>query len=162
MDFKHLDIPPDLAARIDRQPYPRESNPLGKILIGAVTIAIGVYLGFLAYTKYMVYEATQALQQFNAQLQQQADQARQLQLALAQERTRQMQLEVAFRQRQIERQLAEQEAARRKEAAWNQYYKRPATCTSESQQVNMVECGNHYIQERNKFEASWARRQGMD
>jgi len=167
MEFKDLEIPPDLAVSLERQRQQHETSLLSKAIIGVITIALGVYIGNFLYTKYVIYEAGKALEQFNAQMAaetrqmqarmaEKAERERQYQLALEQERTRQKQMELDFRQRQIDTQLAAQEEARRKEAAWDKHYKKPAMCVNASRQSVMVECGNDYIRARQKFEASWA------
>lgn len=150
-----------------------DTGLLTKLIVGVLMIAVGVYIGNVLYTRYLAYKANLALLQISpqvraaakwsqlmqAKMQAKIDEDRQYQLALERERTHQKQMEQAYRQEQINRQIADQDDANRKEIAWNQHYKKPAMCENASQQSVLVECGNHYSKERNKFEESWARQQ---
>ncbi len=84
---------------------------------------------------------------------------RQQQLAIEQQRTQQKQLEIDSKREQLDKLAAQQSAARAKEDAWNKFYKKPAKCENVSKQDTLVECGNHYIKEKNKFEGMWANNQ---
>ena len=141
----------------------REMDPTLKAVIGVLVVAVGVYIGNILYTKYMIYEVGQAMQQatagFQANLQAQTERARQQQLAVERERTQQKQMELNFKREQINRQLAQQESERLKEAAWNQFYKKPEKCENATKNDVMVECGNLYIREKRKFEQIWLEKQ---
>jgi hypothetical protein len=51
--------------------------------------------------------------------------------------------------------LAE-EAARRKERAWQKFYQRPTICTEDRRGEFLVECANHSIRARREFEERYA------
>ena len=157
-------IPPDLEAVTRRQHRTSDMDPLVKAIVGVFVVAAGVYLGNLLYAKYLIYEANKAAQEFTARLQAdmqaQAERARQHQLAIEHKRTLRRQMEFQYQQEQAARQAAALEASRLKEAAWNRYYKKPGKCSLPQQSEGLiVECGNHYASERVKFEQSWATRQ---
>lgn len=147
--------------------YNRQSNksmdPMLKTIIGIFVVAAGVYIGNILYTRYMIHEVGQAMQQatagFQADMQAQAERARQHQLAVERERTRQKQMELDYKRQQMERQAAQQEAERLKEAAWKQFYKKPEQCENATRHDVMVECGNLYVREKRKFEQIWLQRQ---
>ncbi|MDP5239700.1 hypothetical protein Q9Q94_09170 [Uliginosibacterium sp. 31-16] len=40
--------------------------------------------------------------------------------------------------------------------AWTRFYKKPKKCDNASDQSIIVECGNHYIRERQRFDKLWA------
>lgn len=124
---------------------------------------MGVYLGNILYTKYMFYQAEQAITAFTQGIQVQNAQAQQRMIQVEQERTRQKQLEINFQREQIARAEAEeqaaQEATRNKDAAWQKFYKRPAKCEDLSNSQVMVECGNYYMKEKMRFEGIWASNQ---
>ncbi len=151
----------------DFNTYNRQSNksmdPMLKAVIGIFVVAAGVYVGNILYTKYMIHEVGQAMQQatagFQADMQAQAERARQHQLAVERERTRQKQMELDYKRQQMDRQAAQQEAERLKEAAWKQFYKKPEQCENATRHDVMVECGNLYVREKRKFEQIWLQRQ---
>lgn len=151
----------------DFNTYNRQSNkgmdPMLKAIIGIFVVAAGVYIGNILYTKYMIHQVGQVMQQatteLQANLQAQAERSRQHQLAIEHERTRQKQLELDYKRQQMERQAAQQEAERLKEAAWKQFYKKPEQCENATQHDVMVECGNLYVREKRKFEKDWLQRQ---
>ena len=45
---------------------------------------------------------------------------------------------------------------RRKERAWNKYYKKPATCEGNLTNEAMTECANHYVRSKRQFEEAYA------
>lgn len=151
----------------DFNTYNRKSNksmdPMLKAVIGVLVVAVGVYIGNILYTKYMIHQVGQAMQQatagFQADLQAQTERSRQHQLAVERERTRQKQMELDYKRQQMDRQAAQQEAARLKEAAWKQFYKKPEKCETATRNDVMVECGNLYVRERRKFEQIWLEKQ---
>ena len=151
----------------DFNTYIRQRNkgmdPMLKAIIGVFVVAAGVYIGNVLYTKYMIHQVGQAMQQatteFQANLQSQAERSRQHQLAVERERTRQKQMELDYKRQQMERQAAQQDSERRKEAAWNQFYKKPAKCENPIRDDVMVECGNHHVREKRKFEQIWLAKQ---
>jgi len=51
--------------------------------------------------------------------------------------------------------LAE-EAARRKERAWQKFYQRPTICTEDRRGEFLIECANHSIRARREFEERYA------
>lgn len=149
---------------------------MAKAIVGVLVVAAGVYIGNILYTKYLIHQAENALLQMSSELQKQSGQtlqqlsesmqlqnerARQHQLVLEQERTRQKQLEIDFRNAQAEKQLAQQEADRTKEIAWNKFYKKPAQCENISRQDLLVECGNYYVKQKKKFEQIWMANQAL-
>ena len=138
-------------------------DPMMKAVIGVFVVAVGVYIGNILYTKYMIHQVGQAMQQatseLQANLQAQAERARQHQLAVERERSRQKQMELDYKREQLYRQQAQQEAERLKEAAWNQYYKQPEKCENATKHEVMVECGNLYVREKRKFEQIWLEKQ---
>jgi hypothetical protein len=138
-------------------------DPMLKAIIGIFVVAAGVYIGNILYTKYMIHQVGQAMQQatteFQANLQSQAERSRQHQLAIERERTRQKQIELDYKRQQMDRQAAQQEAERLKEAAWKQFYKKPEQCENATRHDVMVECGNLYVREKRKFEQIWLQRQ---
>jgi hypothetical protein len=138
-------------------------DPMLKAIIGVFVVAAGVYFGNILYTKYMIHQVGQAMQQatteFQANLQSQAERSRQHQLAVERERTRQKQMELDYKRQQMDRQAAQQEAERLKEAAWKQFYKKPAKCENPIRDDVMVECGNHHVREKRKFEQTWSDKQ---
>jgi hypothetical protein len=140
-------------------------DPMLKAVIGVLVVAVGVYVGNILYTKYMIYEVGQAMQQvtsgFQADMQAQAERARQQQLAIERERSRQKQMELDFKREQMARQAAQQEAERRKEAAWKQYFKKPKKCEDATRYEVTVECGNLYVREKQKFETIWLEKQAQ-
>jgi hypothetical protein len=143
----------------------RGMDPMWKAALGVAIVAVGVYVGNILYTKYLIHKAStflkEATSEMQASMQAAAERGRQHQLALEQERTRQKQLELDFQREQMERQVALQDAARIKEKAWEKFYKKPAKCESLSKQGDLVECGNYYIKEKNRFEEIWANRKPM-
>ena len=134
--------------------------PLGKIALGIAVVAVGVYVGNIMFAKFLAYQAEQALAQAAMKAKAEVEQARMQQLQVEQERTRQKQLELDFKREQAERLANQQAAERYKEEAWKRFYKKPARCEDVSRQDVLVECGNLYIQERNRFEAMWASNRG--
>ena len=46
--------------------------------------------------------------------------------------------------------------AKRKQTAWNQYYKPPASCEHPPAWQDQVECGNRYIRAKREFEKLWS------
>jgi cell division protein FtsL len=151
----------------DFNTYNRQSNkgmdPMLKAIIGILVVAAGVYIGNILYTKYMIHQVSQAMQQatteLQANLQAQAERSRQHQLAVERERTRQKQIELDYKRQQMERQAAQQAAERLKEAAWNQFYKKPEQCENATRHDVIVECGNDYVREKRKFERIWLEKQ---
>lgn len=151
----------------DFNTYNQRSNkgmdPMLKAVIGVLVVAVGVYIGNILYTKYMIHQVGQAMQQatagFQANLQAQTERTRQHQLAIERERTRQKQMELNFKRQQMDRQAAQQEAGRLKEAAWKQFYKKPEKCEDATRHEVMVECGNLYVREKRKFEQIWLAKQ---
>jgi hypothetical protein len=51
--------------------------------------------------------------------------------------------------------LSAAEVARRKERAWDRFYRRPAMCDGNPSADQLVECGNHFIRSRREFEERW-------
>jgi hypothetical protein len=51
--------------------------------------------------------------------------------------------------------LSAAEVARRKERAWDRFYRRPAACEGNPSAEQLVECGNHFIRSRREFEDRW-------
>jgi hypothetical protein len=51
--------------------------------------------------------------------------------------------------------LSAAEVARRKERAWDRFYRRPAVCDGNPSAEQLVECGNHFIRSRREFEDRW-------
>jgi len=51
--------------------------------------------------------------------------------------------------------LSTAEVARRKERAWERFYRRPAVCEGNPSADQLVECGNHFIRNRREFEERW-------
>jgi hypothetical protein len=51
--------------------------------------------------------------------------------------------------------LSAAEVARRKERAWERFYRRPAACEGNPSAEQLVECGNHFIRSRREFEDRW-------
>jgi PPE-repeat protein len=51
--------------------------------------------------------------------------------------------------------LSAAEVARRKERAWERFYRRPAVCEGNPSADQLVECGNHFIRNRREFEERW-------
>ena len=151
----------------DFNTYNQRSNksmdPMLKAVIGVLVVAVGVYIGNVLYTKYLIHQDGLAMQQattgFQANLQAQTARTRQHQLAVERERTRQKQMELNFKREQMDRQAAEQKAGRLKEAAWNQFYKKPEQCENATREDVMVECGNIYVREKRKFEQIWLAKQ---
>jgi hypothetical protein len=138
-------------------------DPMFKAIIGALAVAAGVYIGNILYTRYMFYELGQAMQEvtgdFQANMRAQTERTRQQQIAIERERTRQKQMELDFKRQQMERQAAQQEAERLKEAAWQKFYKKPEKCENATKFEVTVECGNLYVREKQKFEQAWLERQ---
>lgn len=137
--------------------------PMMKAVIGVLVVAAGVYVGNILYTKYMIYEVGQAMQQITsglqADMQAQTERARQQQLAIERERSRQKQMELDFKREQMARQAAQQETERLKEAAWKQHFKKPEKCEDATRFDVTVECGNLYVREKQKFEQIWLEKQ---
>lgn len=165
MDHRKFEIPADLEVGLNR--YRRASNTpsLGNVVLWVLVIALGIFIGQVLYTKYMIHEVTKGLDQINSEMAAsnwaESERARQQRLAIERERTRRKQLEIQVRQAEIARRNAESAAARRKEAAWDRYYqdKRPNWCENANTQTAMVDCGNIYMRERAKFERQWSSRQ---
>jgi hypothetical protein len=67
--------------------------------------------------------------------------------------------QVAQKRLETERALAVQKAAdalaKRKQAAWAQYYKAPTSCEHPPAWTDQVECGNQYIRAKREFEKQW-------
>lgn len=159
LDFQ---IPPDLAANSKRRSQ-HGGDPIFRIILGIAIVAAGVYVGNILYTRYMIHEANKALMEMgnelNATLQVQTERARQHQLAIEHERTLRKQMELDAQRKQTERQIAAQQEAQRKEAAWSKFYKPAAMCENPLTQAAIVECGNRHIRERRKFEEMWTKSQ---
>lgn len=135
-------------------------DPTMKLLLIIVGVAVGVYLGNVLYTQYMLYQVEQSAIAFTKGLQEQTAQVQQNMAQVERERTRQKQLELEFKSEQIARQAANQqaaqEAARSKEAAWKKFYKQPERCEDLSKPAVMVECANYFMKQKQRFEAMWA------
>ena len=134
-------------------------DPVWKAVLGVAIVAVGVYVGNIFYTKYMIHQASLYIQETAKELQTSlhadAEKRRQHQLALERQRTQQKQLELDFQREQLERQVALQAEAQAKEAAWKKFYKPPSKCENMTRQEIVVECGNFYIKEKNRFEEMW-------
>lgn len=150
---------------MDNYDYPftrrrdRGMDPTLKIVLVILAVPVAIYFGDILYTQYVFNQVGQAATQFTKGLQEQSERAQLHMVQVEQERTRQKQLELDFQREQIDKQAAEQESARTKEAAWNKFYKRPAKCDDTSKQQVLVECGNFFIKEKNRFEGMWANNQ---
>ena len=161
MDHHKFEIPADLEVSLNRYRRTATGPSLATVILWALIVVLAVFIGRVLYTKYMIHEVTQGLEQFNSQmqanLQAQSERARQQQLAIEQERTRRTQLEIQAKQAETDRQLAIAAEARQKETAWDSYFKhkRPKWCDETSTQAAVVECGNIYMRERAKFEKRW-------
>ena len=71
--------------------------------------------------------------------------------ALAAENTkREQKLQAALAARELSRAKAE------KEAAWLRFYKKPKKCDNPNDNSLIVECGNHYLREQQRFEKLYA------
>jgi len=81
---------------------------------------------------------------------------RRMRQRVAEEQANRAQRAAAVRQAQAEEaaNLQAQEAAR--EEAWKRYYKRPGKCSSPADDRTFVECGNHYLRARERFEQDYA------
>lgn len=136
-------------------------DPVWKAILGVAIVAVGVYVGNILYTKYMIHQASLYIQEtakeLQTSLQADAEKRRQHQLALEQQRTQQKQLELNFKREQLEQQAALQAEAKAKEAAWKKFYKPPSKCENMTRQDIVVECGNFYVKEKNRFEEMWAK-----
>lgn len=132
----------------------------------ALAVAAGILLAgsiaFLARLWFMHRALEQINQSVNslgrqAQEQIQREQQRQAQLrAAALEREARKRAEEADRERLrqlVEKQLLEQKLA--KEAAWQRYYRKPELC-DKAEGAAFVECANHHIRAKRKFEELWA------
>lgn len=139
----------------------RGMDPIWKAVLGVAIVAAGVYVGNILYTKYMLHQASlyirETAEELQSSLQADAEKRRQHQLALEQQRTQQKQLELDFKREQLERQSALQAEAQAKEAAWKKFYKPPSKCENMTRQEVVVECGNFYIKEKNRFDEMWAK-----
>lgn len=161
MAHHKFEIPADLEFNLNRYRRSARHPSLGTVILWLLIVVLGVFVGRILYTKYVIHEVTQSLERFNSQmqasLQAQSEQARQQQLAIEQERTRRTQLEIQAKQAENNRQLAVATEARQKEAAWDSYFKnkRPIWCDEMTTQAAVVECGNIYMRERAKFEKRW-------
>jgi len=129
------------------------------ILIWALAFAIGGIIARVLVVEYYTMTTINQINNFAASMQQESSRsmkaARQHQLALEQERTRQKELEItSTREHEREHEDALKLAAA-KEAAWEQFYKKPKKCEDLSTNALMIECGNHHIQELRKFQAQW-------
>lgn len=135
-------------------------DSIWKAILGVAIVAIGVYVGNILYTKYMIHQASLYIQEtakeLQTSLQADAEKRRQYQLAIEQQRTQQKQLELDFKREQLEKQAALQAEAQAKEAAWKRFYKPPTKCENMTRQEVVVECGNFYIKEKSRFEEMWA------
>lgn len=86
------------------------------------------------------------------------------QAALAkQERLQKEKEQNAIDQARREQKLQEALSARnadneqaRKDAAWERFYKKPKKCDNPTDNTVMVECGNHYMREQQRFEKLFA------
>lgn len=71
--------------------------------------------------------------------------------ALAAENTkREQKLRAALAARDQSKEKAE------KEAAWQRFYKKPKKCDNPNDNSLIVECGNHYVREQERFEKLYA------
>jgi DNA-binding FadR family transcriptional regulator len=62
-------------------------------------------------------------------------------------------LEAEMRQRARDNaEQAAQDAARRKQRAWERFYQAPAFCSDNPTPAQMVQCANHHIRARKEFE----------
>jgi hypothetical protein len=124
-----------------------ESDFLGGVLKIALGIALGGVLLWAAMEYRSRYEA------YQAELERQAA-AQQLELRRASEvaaRARQAEWVRVERERLQAVKALAMEQKRRKEAAWNRYFKPSAECLDASS----VECGNQYIRARREFEVQY-------
>ena len=89
--------------------------------------------------------ALQASQERNAREKQLAEQSRL-------RREQKLQEAIASRDQAAEMARLDQE---RIEQAWARFYKKPKKCDNANDQTVIVECGNHFIRERQRFEKLW-------
>ncbi|WP_341676739.1 hypothetical protein [Niveibacterium sp. SC-1] len=81
---------------------------------------------------------------------------RRMRQRIAEEQEVRAQRAAAVRQAQAEEAAAQQEQEAARETAWKRYYKRPAKCSSPADDRAFVECGNHYLRARERFEQDYA------
>lgn len=141
-------------------------------------LVLAVFLGFcmagLLGFAVRMYLVNRAIDQFGDQMRQIGVQSQRLtehfRLQADQQRRQSAEAARAVQQAKDERAraagLAEREKweaqkvaeveARRKETAWERYYKRPASCEN-AQGDAFIECGNHHIRARRKFDELYAK-----
>lgn len=129
---------------------------------------VGVFAGFvvvalvvrLVAVQFVMHTAEREAEAIGASLQQSAERMNaRLEAQREAERRRQ---EQSLRQQAeqaalaAERERLDAEAARRKEAAWNEYYTPAKACDRPETWEIQVECGNRYMRAKREFEAKWS------
>lgn len=126
-------------------------------------IAAGVALGLViagsaayAFRLWMINRALEGITQTAKQSAQQIMESSTRQIEAAKEaehrrKLEQVRLEMQARIDAEQREQAVRKAAQVREAAWNRYYQRPKHCDDAVGNA-FVECGNHYIRAKRKFD----------
>lgn len=134
----------------------KQETPLWKIIVG---VSVGALLaGFISWAVrlWMVNQASQhILETTNRQMQalQQREADRREAAELVKRQAAQRLADMQRQQAQAQMQAIAAETA--KEEAWKRYYQRPAHCDDAVGDA-FVECGNHFIRAKRKFEALYA------
>ena len=133
--------------------YRRQQTESDWGFFGAVAkIALGVFIGSMAaifaYEGVLAWRAEQAARQLAQELKAMNDQQRQAQQQMLQEQRRQIrqELEKDWQRQQVEL------AAKRKEAAWQSYYKPSPICRLD---IVRPDCANEHMRARRAFEAEY-------
>lgn len=130
-----------------------------QIAAGIVIASAVLFVGRLLFVAAAVKTVEHEVEEMQANLRMRAEQSRaqqaarrtaelQKQAALALQRIEQIQLEAR-------RESLEANAARRRERAWQEFYRQPAGCEQPTSWNEQVECGNRYIRAKREFDARW-------
>lgn len=145
----------------------KEAPPLWKIVLGVATGALLAGLIGWAVRLWLVNQAIQSVTETTARASQQILENSQRQMQAIQQKETERQLAAAqakqeaatqlvVQQRLLaQQQMASIQAETAREDAWKRYYKKPSHCDDAVGDA-FVECGNHYIRAKRKFEELYA------
>lgn len=130
-----------------------------QIAAGIVIASAVLFVGRLLFVAAAVKTAEHQVTEMQANLRARAEQSRAQQAA---SRTAELQTQAdlalqRIEQTQLEARLEhlEADAARRKERAWQEFYRQSAGCEHPASWNEQVECGNRYIRAKREFETQW-------
>ncbi len=126
---------------------------LGPILIGLLYFSVMSRVATHASRNILESTQRQSAAVTERARSQQAESARQAAVA----KRAQLEAKAAQLRTETAEAQAEQQAAARKEAAWQAYFKPKKACDNPSDWDTQVECGNAHMRAKRDFEDRWAR-----